>query len=214
MAEHCESQTLFRLVRGSGKSLFLLIGWLSGAAQAPQVRLKPTELVIKQYERLVLHGALLTPEGWKLASSFFTAPQPYPENGEIQVEWTGTNVLGEEWNDGSRAQVNTKWNDHYGAIDSNLRFKSDAVLPLAEYFTLVLVPREGNTHGKGKADRTSGGWKIEGPLRGRVAYIPDAIKYLERMRDQSKDPRIRKNAENSITALRSLKSGCGTGSAC
>lgn len=162
-----------------------------------------------------MRGALLTPEGWRLASAFFTAPQPYPEHGEIAVEWTGTSVLGEEWNNGSRAQVNTKWNDHYGWIDSNLRFKSDAVLPLAESFTLTFVSRQDNVLEKTNAlGATPGTWKIEGPLRGRVADIPTAIQYLQRMRDRSKDPEIRKNAENSILAIRRLRTGCVAGSAC
>ena len=40
----------------------------------------------------------------------------------------------EDWNDGSRAQVSTKWNDYYGTIDSNLQFKSSmsTVLPTAD----------------------------------------------------------------------------------
>ena len=41
------------------------------------------------------------------------------------------------------------------------------------------------------------------------------ISYVERMRDKSNDPAIRKNAERTIAALkRQITSGCGSASAC
>jgi hypothetical protein len=49
-------------------------------AQAPTVGLKPTELVVKWYEKLILHGALLTPEGWELASKLFTAREKWRDS--------------------------------------------------------------------------------------------------------------------------------------
>ncbi len=185
-------------------------------AQTPKRQLKPTEAVIQRYEKLILRGDLLTPEGWKRASEFFTSAEPYPAHGEILVEWTGTHTLGEEWNDGSRAQVNTKWNDYYGTIDSNLKLKDSMsdVLPMAESFTLVFVRGTLSGNAAGGSDAGQGKWKIDTPLNRRVADLPVAIHYLEQMRDHTTDATLRKNAEKSIHALRRLRRACGSASAC
>ena len=187
------------------------------SAQAPKTQPKPTELVVKRYERLILRGELLNPEGWRLTSRLFTKSQPYPENSEIQVEWTGTHALGEEWNDGTRAQVNTKWNDYYGTIDSKLRFKASefAPLPTMESFRLIYVPRHYAAKGRQNFSNTpQGEWKIEGLLSARTASIPVSIKYLEKKHDATGDPILRKNAERSIRVLRKLQPGCGVPSPC
>jgi len=187
------------------------LGLLTASAQSPKKPLKPTELTVKRYERLILHGALLTPTGWKAASGLFTTADPYPANSEILVEWTGTNVLGEEWNHGARAEVNTKWNDSYGTIDSNLIFKPQNAR-LANVYTLVFVP---SVRGESSsANSKLGTWKIEGPLCYRAADIPDTIKYLERMRTHSRSPILRKNAAESIRALKRAHSGCGVPNPC
>lgn len=199
-----------------GFPLILTLGMLTATAQAPKSHLRPTELVVKRYERLILHGALLTPDGWKLTSRLFTKPEPYPESSEIQVEWTGTMTLGEDWNNGSRAQVSTKWNDFYGRIDSNLLFHQDrlAVLPVAESFTLIFVPCDAEADKGNLLGTRQGEWKIEGSLRARSADIPSAIKYLEKMREQTSDPALRKNADSSIHALKHLRLGCQVPNPC
>jgi hypothetical protein len=186
------------------------------SGQGQQRQLKPTEAVINRYQKLILRGDLLTPEGWRRASELFTSAEPYPSQGEILVEWTGTRTMGEEWNNGSRAQVNTKWNDYYGTIDSNLKFKSDlsVVLPTAEFFTLVRVPRRSNNSAQAASDSGDGQWKIEGSLKLRIADLPLAINYLESMRDRTTDPVLRRNAEQSIRALKHRRSGCGVPNPC
>ena len=169
---------------------------------------KATERVVSRFEKLILHGELLTPEGWDRASKLFVHAEPYPQDGEISVIWTGTSAIGEDWVRGDWAQVETKWNDWYGTIDSSLRFKSDinGRMPTIETYSLVLVhPQLG----------VDGEWKIEGPLKARSADIPAAIRYVEKMRDQSADPEIRRNANRTIAALTRLAgSGCGSASAC
>jgi hypothetical protein len=123
--------------------------------------------------------------------------------------------MGEEWNNGSRAQVNTKWNDYYGTIDSNLRFNSEfsSALPMVEIFTLVFIPRrsDGNAYAASDAE---GQWRIETPLKLRIADLPVAIHYLAKMRDQTTDPTLRRNAEKSINALTRHRNGCGVPNPC
>jgi len=117
---------------------------------------------------------------------------------------------------GGRAQVETKWEDYCGIIDSQLRFKPaapDGCILSGELASLVLVdcvPTCQHSIGQSKC----GEWKIENEPRIRVAGIAPAIKYVERMREQSQDPLVRKNATNTIAALKRLSSGCGNASAC
>jgi len=197
-------------------ALAVIVCVLPTGGQAPKHRLKPTEAAIRHYEKLILAGDLVTPEGWERVSQLFISAEPYPQNGEIQVEWTGTNVMGEEWNNGSRAQVDTKWNDYYGTIDSNLRFKSEfsTAIPMVESFTLVFVPRRSDGNAHAASDAGQGQWKIDTPLKFRIADLPVAITYLERMRDQTTEPTLRRNAERSIKALRRRRNGCGVPNPC
>jgi hypothetical protein len=48
----------------------------------------------------------------------------------------------------------------------------------------------------------------------RFATIAAAIQYAERIREQSKDRVIRENANKTIIALKRIRQGCGSASAC
>jgi len=176
---------------------------------------RPTEQLIKRYERMVAEGALLSPDGWTRVSKLFDEPRPYPANSEIQIIST-PGLIGEAKLDGDRAQVETKWGDYYGTIDSNLRFKSVGYggnVMMGERFSLVFI-HHSQSHKEGMAGSDSGEWKIEKAPFVRTATIAAAIKYVEKMRDQSKDLVTRKNADRTIAALKRLTPGCGNASAC
>jgi hypothetical protein len=198
--------------------LIVLLGIIVAAAQAPRTQKKPTELVIRRYEKFIADGSLLTPEGWKRASKLFDTLDPYPRNGEIWVVSTG-GLIGEDWVKGDRAQVETKWNDSFGTIDSSLRLKPPVPrgsIMMGEIFSLVFVHQPPRTKGTGEALEAPGvgEWKIEGSHRVRTATIPVAIRYVTEMRDQSNDSNIRRNADKTIAALKRLGHGCGSASAC
>jgi len=186
-----------------------LLALVSAIAESPKKELKPTERLIKQYQKLVADGALLNPEGWRRASKLFVRSDPYPANGEIQLISTG-GLVGEDWEKADRAQVGTKWNDAFGTIDSALRFKAayeGGSIGMIETFNLVR--QSGGVENDLKAGAVPAtGWKIEETLKSRSATIPAAIKYLERMRDQSTDSIIRRNAERTIRILRHATVNC------
>jgi len=205
-----------RRSRAIGFTLFL--GLSSAVAQAPDAHPKPTELVIRRYEKLIADGALLSPEGWKRASRLFERSDPYPRNGAIQIVSTGGSV-GENWMRGDEAEVGTKWNDFYGTIGADLRYKPpayDGSIMMGQIFPMVRTHSESGTHGRNKATDTivAAGWKIKATQRVRFATNSVAIKYLEDMRDHSQDPVIRENARKTIAALKRLRHGCGSASAC
>jgi hypothetical protein len=171
-----------------------------------------TELLIKRYEELATDGSLLTPDGWARASKLFERSDAYPADGEILLI-SAPAIIGETERNGDRAKVQTKWGDYFGKIDSLLRYNPSsargAILFGSDSFSLVLVHRRPGATGD------SGSWLVEGPLRTRSADIPHAIRYVERMRDRSNDPMIRRNADKTITALTPLIAPvCGSATAC
>jgi hypothetical protein len=172
----------------------------------------PTELVIERYEKYATDGSLLSPDGWARASKLFEQSDTYPIDGVILLI-SAPAIIGETERNGDRAKVETKWGDYFGKIDSHLQYEPSpvrgAILPGADSFSLVLVHRHPGVV------RDSGDWLIERPLTTRTADIPHALEYVERMRDQSSDPTIRRNADKTITALKGLITrGCGSASAC
>lgn len=197
----------------------ILLAQPAVTAKQPARQLKPTELVVRRHDKLVADGALLTAEGWKQSSMLWTSSDPYPRNGEIVVEDL-SGIIGEDWVRGNRAQVETKWDDLYGSIDSSLRYKSGSPsggsIMMARLLTLVCVesPQSVAVSAKRSDPRCAGEWKLEGPRRSREATIPRAIKYVTEMRDKSTDPVIRGNANKTIETLKHMGRGCGTASAC
>jgi hypothetical protein len=188
------------------------------SAQAPQSSGKPTELVVVEYERLVANGAFLTPEGWKKAGKLFEQSNAYPPDGEILLMGTGGN-LGEDWVKGNEAQVETKWTDDLGTIDSALRFKPpNPYVTMTSYvFRLVYTNKHRDIGRNGETVRESTGpweWKIAEPQTHRVATPVRAIEYLTLMRDKTDKPIIKKNADKTIAALKRTMNGCGRASAC
>lgn len=181
--------------------LVMSMAGLGAFAQTPQSQGKATELLVAQYEKLISRGALLTPEGWRRAAKLFDQSDPYPQTGVIFLTSTGGS-LGEMWLKGNRAQVETKWTDYFGSIDSALRYKppEGPHVTMTSYdFQLVF---------------SNGEWKIEGPLRDRWATVNRAILYVRAMHDKSSDAVIKKNANETIAILKRLNSQCGSASAC
>jgi len=193
---------------------FLALSATVSLAQVLQ-HARPTERLIKCYEKLVAEGSLLTPEGWSRASKLFARPGPYPAHSDIQLI-SSPGIIGETRLDGDRAQVDTKWGDYYGTIDSLLQFKGlseyGGSVMLAESFSLLYIHQPRADGGSPSSD--AGEWKIDEAGSVRAASIPAAIKYLEDRRNASKDPTLRRNAGKTIDALKHLHSGCGVPNPC
>jgi hypothetical protein len=200
-------------------ALFLSLGVIPARGETPQRQLKPTERVVTQYLKLVAKGALLTPEGWNEAGLLFTAWSGFPSDGPIRLMTTG-GTLGEMWMKEDRADVETKWTNDMGTIDSLLRYEPPVYphVTMTTYaFTLVLtnkVREPGAMPGTTTEATGPREWKMEGPLKDRFATVESAIAYVTRMRDRATDPRIKNNAEQTIKTLQHLSKNCGNASAC
>ena len=209
----------FRIARFHAMVLVMSVTAITAIAQAPHSSGKATERVVRQYEKLIADGALLTPEGWKKTSGIFGRSNPYPENGEVQLT-SQAGLIGEVWVRGDRAEVERKWTDFSGSIDSDLRYKPAVptidVVPAIYDYSLEFTNRHVEIEEGGSTSEVMGpwGWKIEGPQSERWATVEKAIIYVRKMRDKSDDPAIKKNANKTIAILKRLKAGCGSGSAC
>jgi hypothetical protein len=193
---------------------------ITATAQTPQSNGKTTEKVIVRYEQFVASGAFLTPDGWEKAGNIFNRSGPFPRDGEISLMTTGGS-LGENWVKGDQAEVETKWTNYLGTIDSSLRYerpKNDFPVTMTVYeFRLVYTNKHTELAADGKTIREITGaweWKIEDPPISRWTTVDRAIEYVSAMSDKSNSPLIKKNAKKTVAALKRLRIGCGSASAC
>jgi hypothetical protein len=198
----------------------LFLGVVSVTTQAPKSQGKPTEQLVVHFEKLVANGAFLTPRGWKMAGELFARWGPFPHDNKIALMTVGGS-LGETWVKDDQAQVETKWTDDLGTIDSALRFKppNDEIRSdmTSFVFHLIYTNKHRDIGAKGETIREVSGpweWKIDEPLIIRWATVDRAIEYVEQMGNKSDDPIIRTNAARTIAALKRLNPGCGRASAC
>jgi hypothetical protein len=198
----------------------LFLGVVSVTTQAPKSQGKPTEQLVVHFEKLVANGAFLTPRGWKMAGELFARWGPFPRDNKIALMTVGGS-FGETWVKDDQAQVETKWTDDLGTIDSALRFKppNDEIRSdmTSFVFHLVYTNKHRDIGAKGETIREVSGpweWNIVEPLMIRWATVDRAIEYVEQMGNKSDDPIIRTNAARTIAALKRLNPGCGRASAC
>jgi hypothetical protein len=199
--------------------LILSVSAVAAVAQAPQSNGKATERVVRQYEKLIADGAFLTPEGWRKVSRIFLRSNPYPKDGDILLT-SQAGLIGENWVRGDRAEVERKWIDFRGSIDSSLRYKPAMptidVIPAILDYSLVFTNRHVDIEEGGTTREVLGTWewKIEGPQSERWATVEKAVIYVTEMRDKSDDPIVKRNANRTIAILKRLEHPCGSDNAC
>jgi hypothetical protein len=76
------------------------------------------------------------------------------------------------------------------------------------HFALVLTDKHWELEPGGKEPKEVASpqeWRIENPGLCCITSLPIAIRYVAEMRDKSKDPAIRKNADRTLVKLKSLR---------
>jgi len=197
--------------------VLLLLTVQADFARDPVSNGKATELVVIKFERFIASGAMLTPQGWSETAKLFDQSMAYPKDSKIILVSTG-GALGEMWMKDGQAEVETKWTDDFGEIDSTLRYippQFPHVTMTTFQFHLVFTNkhREIGSHKEIKEVEGPWEWKMQGPLEYRWATVPRVIAYVVKKRDESDSPTIKKNAEKPIRILKRLSYGCGS-SAC
>lgn len=195
--------------------VLLLLTVQSDFARDPVSNGKATELVAIKFERFIASGAMLTPQGWTETAKLFDQSIAYPRDGKIILASTGGAVGEMRMKDG-QAEVETKWTDEFGEIDSTLQYippRFSHVTMTSFQFELVFTNkhREIGSHEETvKEVKGPWEWKMQGPLKYRWATVPRAIAYLAKKRDEPGSPTIKKNAEKTIRILKRLSYGCGS----
>ncbi len=156
---------------------------------------------VEHYYQYETEGGRLTDEGWAAAASFFLHPIPPPRVRKITV-------VGDYGVGGgavpvikpadlpapdlrATAQVDVFTTSAVGTIDSSLRFTADRTLGFEEIDDLVLTDKRP-------------AWKFKEEPSSVMIGLPTAILYVSLMREKTTDPAIRKNADDTLAALRKV----------
>lgn len=163
-----------------------------------------------------VNGARLFAEGWHEVAPYFLRPGPQPSVDTIFVV-SDTFELKEGEANATRAQFHVFFPHAYGQLDKLARFRprpnramngaliKDGILMS---YTLVIaqVGRNTNEHSCEGNEPGLGDWKIENPPGAPAISIESAIRYVTQIRDQTKDTRVKKYAQESLAQLRTLDS--------
>lgn len=178
--------------------------------------------VVETYRKMDRQGERLTSTGWYSASTFFVKPTRPPKHYVLGV------MFGEEIYDirisGSKADVSLR-RSALGQIDSEARFTSvvapylggpplekgmpsiHGLTALDAIYQLVLTDRHSEFGAKGDGPREVKGspqWRLEYFEPEPWVTIDVAIQYLTKLRSESANETIRKNADVSIGTLNRL----------
>lgn len=196
-----------------------LAALVSGQFRTEQAK-SPKE-VLREFIRMELEGARLTPEGSHRTTHFFVRPSPPPPDKKILVASDGYELHESHESQESAITENSaklylSFLHYYGRLDSALRFE---VAPkktpdggiIREGFTadyhLVLTDKHWKLHSGEREAREVVGppeWKIEHSPTCCITSLATAIRYVTEMQAKTKDPAIRKNASRTLAKLKSL----------
>jgi hypothetical protein len=171
---------------------------LIAQTQTPQVMI----------ERLCMmdsRGEFVTPEGWFKEASFYLRPALPPKDKVIWVKGFEFRVS-KPTITGNKAEVWTS-GDVLGPIDSTLRLKGTMVFEQVRgVFNLTLTNSYWKLRNDGKTlEQTNGAfqWRISDDQTNNVYLSLDtAMGYIARLRDETRDPIVKKNADKTIAVLR------------
>lgn len=177
-------------------ALLLCCPWHSSSAKKRKVSDgRPTSAVVVEFRKLIREGALLNPSGWQQAARLFEGADPFPADGSIHV-MSAAGIVGETQSDDSSAEVQSKWDDSYGTVDSRMRY----ILPKERTCGSISIYHLAKVRGT---------WKIKGRLTTRLAAIGPAIVYVTAVRDKTKNSVVRKNAIKTLVILKQQQGELG-----
>jgi hypothetical protein len=197
------------------RALFLMILLCCGPLHAGQITCQknPPQEVVEDLWRRGATGELLIEKGRKDALSLFVKGAGESATQEVRVfsEYYGVNMTSV---DGNHATVQVEYAD-LGIISSNLTYRPAA--QSSDYktsfeFRLVSTPAhmriyspDGRTIVEEKEIPNTAVWQIEeSPIVFGWTTVNAAIRYTLEKRSVTKDPQIRKNADETISKLLKL----------
>jgi hypothetical protein len=178
--------------------------------------------VVGLFRKMDSHGQRLTKEGWLNAAALFVRPD---QPTGVRSFWVVTDELvSEQKVTGDRAEVWTEFTE-WGTVDPAARFSRVIGYPAPvegidaprepiqgpirtrHQYKVVLTNHYWELTREGASLREMTGnaaWRIESIDPGPLVEMDFALRYLTKLRNNSTDPAIRKNAEMSIEAVKRL----------
>jgi hypothetical protein len=184
------------------------------------------EEVLRAYREMEMEGGRLAAAGWYEASRYFVKPEPPPARFTVTVT-DGERVEGVRAN-GSNAKGYVLCSG-VGQIDSEGRLTAVVAPSLLDTSGKPLKPEAPYIHGPGApvervynlvltdthwefGPNGEGPREVKGPPEWRIEHfefepwitVGAAIRYLTKLRDESNSEVTKRNAEESLIALRAL----------
>jgi hypothetical protein len=185
----------------------LVLGVTISSAQAPANPPKSPNEVVAEFFQFEANGGRLTTDGWHRADKFFVHPIPPPHSEKIFVVSKDYSV----WDDHTKIKGNTAvvtvGTLPVGDIDPAFHFARSKYYKGYWTYDLILTethsepsPNGGTTEARGAPE-----WRIKEPDPFVTLTVATAIRYVTEMRDKTTDPTIKKNADETLAKLKSLR---------
>jgi len=147
---------------------------------------------MESFWQLETNGGRLTAQGWRNTEHFFSHPLPFPKKLKIVVIYSDSSVW-DEFIPGRPDEVMIGI-ERIGEVDSELRFRPWRTNAVKEGVTLNLIRVQSPDQ-----------WRIDGTGEVLWLNVQTAIRYVERMRTETKDTELKLNAEKTFTALKKAR---------
>jgi len=179
-------------------------------AQSPIVSGFSPKDIVEQFVKMDVEGERLTLEGWHRADALFTKPSK-PPHPEVLVVIAKRYAVSAATDKANTTEYYMGY-EEVGRIDTNsLRFApSNSGIETRSFdkYTVVLsavnrIPETAKANGhEGTA---SSEWRIDGTQPTAMHLTAAAaMRYVTQMRDKTKDPAIKKNANQTLAKLKRL----------
>jgi hypothetical protein len=192
---------------------FVAVSWgaLLHAQTSACTELAPRQAIEDLWNRSA-RGELLTERGWAAAAGFFVQPIKPFNNRLIKVvsNYYGVNS---ESTTGTKASVQMEFTDE-GQIGVDLRYippPAQTTYKTSMSYNLVAGPGytmmygpDGKTLVEKKELKGVTIWRIEGPPPPPWGTVNSAIRYVLEARSRTKDPALKKNADETLAKLITL----------
>jgi len=179
---------------------FALVIGIDGSARC---QIPTARDVVERFCELDSQGEQLTPGGWEKVADLFVTPGTPQRKMAVMVK---DFVVSRPVFEGGKARFYSEY-IVLGRIDlSQGRFLSPKGV-----FSLLppgIKVREEFSVRKRTADLTGNGaakWLIEGPVPEPHLTVDTAINFITKLREETTDPIVRKNAERSLAALKHFR---------
>ena len=184
---------------------FITSGSQAVTPDSKEVSVPATEIV-KRFVKMDVDGTRVTPEGWQKADALFTQPSKPPADFKIVVMAFDYAVSNDPLA-GKPGEVFLGY-EELGEVGSSLRFKLAPsrveTRTFARYVAVqIAAPATSPKTGVIAQQNSSLVWRIQGAQPSLMHMTaPSTVRYLTNIKNETKDPAMKANAEKAIAILK------------